>query len=99
MLLDGYRDLVRRLYTPKNYYRRIITFLREYRPSGPRIPITTSDVRAFVRSLWVMGVLESGRLAYWKFVTRALVFHRRAFAEAMSLAITGHHFRQIADSI
>lgn len=98
-LLDGYRELVRRLYTPKNYYRRIITFLKEYRPSGPRTPISTTDIRAFVRSLWVMGVLKSGRFAYWKFVTRALVFHRRSFAEAMALAITGHHFRQIAASI
>lgn len=98
-LLEGYRDLVRRLYAPKHYYRRILTFLREYRPNGPRTPISATDVRAFVRSLWVMGVLRNGRFAYWKFVTRALVFHRRAFAEAMALAITGHHFRQIAATI
>ena len=98
-LLRGYRDLVRRLYTPREYYRRIITFLRQYKPSGPSMPITALDVRAFLHSLWAMGVVGSGRIAFWRFVTRAFLFHRRAFAEAMGMAIMGHHFRRVALSI
>lgn len=98
-LIDGYRSLVRRLYAPRNYYGRITTFLREYRPKGPKPALTLSDVRAFVRSLWVMGVVTPGRREYWKFLTRALIRHRRVFAEAMTLAITGHHFRKIAAGI
>jgi radical SAM superfamily enzyme YgiQ (UPF0313 family) len=34
VLVEGYRSLVKRLYTPRMYYRRILTFLREYRPQG-----------------------------------------------------------------
>jgi radical SAM superfamily enzyme YgiQ (UPF0313 family) len=37
VLVEGYRSLVKRLYTPRMYYRRILTFLREYRPQGQRI--------------------------------------------------------------
>lgn len=98
-LLAGYRDLVRRLYTPREYYRRIITFLRQYKPHGPKTPITRHDARAFLHSLWAMGVVGSGRFAFWRFVTRAFIFHRRAFAEAMGMAIMGHHFRRVANSI
>ena len=60
-LIDGYRRLMRTLYEPTTYYRRVLTFLAEYRPSGPKLPLTLRDVRAFVKSLWIMGVLHHGR--------------------------------------
>ena len=99
VLLDGYRALVKHLYAPKNYYRRALTFLREYRPRGPRMSLPLSDLRAFVKSLWVMGIWTRGRREYWKFFTRSLLFHPRAFAEAMNLAIIGHHFRKVAANL
>ena len=96
VLVEGYRSLVKRLYTPRMYYRRILTFLREYRPQGQGIHLSWRDVKAFFKSLWVMGVLSRGRREYWKFFTKALLFHRRAFPEAMTLAIIGYHFRRVA---
>jgi len=99
VLIGGYRRLVRQLYAPNAYYRRIMTFLREYRPTGPRARLSRSDVSAFLKSPWVMGVATRGRREYWKFLVRTLVFHRAALTEAMSLAITGFHFRQVAASI
>ncbi len=98
-LLDGYRSLVKKLYAPKSYYRRIVGFLREYRPQGPRTRPTHGDATAFLRSLWVLGVRSRGRRAYWSFLVRSLLFHRRKFTEAMSLAILGHHFRKVAGSL
>jgi radical SAM superfamily enzyme YgiQ (UPF0313 family) len=95
-LLEGYRSLINKLYAPKSYYRRILTFLREFRPQGPSTPPTHGDRVAFLKSLWVLGVRTRGRRAYWSFLLRALLFHRRKFTEAMSLALLGHHFRKIA---
>lgn len=95
-LLAGYRELVRRLYAPSAYYRRIHTFLRTYRPQGPRPQRSWSEIRAFVQSLWVLGVRHSGRRAYWSFMLQAVWRYPRAFGEAMSLAIIGHHFRKVA---
>ena len=65
----------------------------------PEPPPSWSDFRALVRSFWVMGVRTPGRREYWKFFTRALLFHRSKLPEAMSLAITGYHFRVIADAL
>jgi radical SAM superfamily enzyme YgiQ (UPF0313 family) len=95
-LVDGYRRLVKNLYTPREYYQRILTFLREYRPAGPRRRLSFADLRIFIRSLWVMGVAEPGRWEFWKFLCRSWVSHRKAFAEAVELAICGYHFRGVA---
>jgi radical SAM superfamily enzyme YgiQ (UPF0313 family) len=95
-LIEGYRSLVKHLYMPSLYYSRILTFLRAYRPSGPKTRIYGREVRAFLASLWVLGVRTRGRIAYWRFFARVVLFHRRAFGEAMGLAIAGHHFRLVA---
>jgi hypothetical protein len=76
-----------------------MTFLRTYRRQGPRTRPTRSEVGAFLKSLWVLGVQSRGRRAYWSFFLRSLLFHRRKFAEAMNLAILGHHFRKVAATI
>ena len=99
MLIEGYRSLVKHLYTPNTYYQRILTFLREYNPQGPRFYLSWTDIKAFLKSLWIIGARSRGRREYWKFFTRTLLFHRRAFPEAMTLAIIGHHFRRIASAL
>jgi hypothetical protein len=76
--------------------QRTLTFLRDYSPIGPRARPHKGDVLAFLRSLWVIGVVKPGRLEYWKFLCRSWVSHRRALAEAVELAIRGYHFRVVA---
>jgi radical SAM superfamily enzyme YgiQ (UPF0313 family) len=98
-LINGYRELTKRLYAPKVYYRRALNFLREYRGCGPKTRPTWRELRAFFRSLWIMGVRVRGRREYWKYLTKVLLLHPRSFAEAMHLAIIGHHFRKIAASL
>jgi hypothetical protein len=98
-LIEGYRRLVNRLYAPKPYYRRIKTFLREYKPRAARLRPAWRDLMALIKSFWVMGILTPGRREYWKFVARVLVSHRRVINEAMTLAIMGHHFRKVAAAL
>jgi radical SAM superfamily enzyme YgiQ (UPF0313 family) len=99
VLVEGYRSLVKRLYAPRAYYQRALTFLGNYRRGGPKTRPSRSDLMAFLRSLWVLGVRSRGRRAYWSYVLRSLLFHRRRFAEAMNLAILGHHYRRIAAAL
>jgi radical SAM superfamily enzyme YgiQ (UPF0313 family) len=98
-LVAGYRSLVKQLYAPRAYYQRALAFLREYRPQGPRTRIRLGDVVAFLKSLCVIGVWSRGRREYWKYCLKSFLFHRRAFAEAMRLAILGIHFRKVAARI
>jgi radical SAM superfamily enzyme YgiQ (UPF0313 family) len=98
-LFAGYRELMRSLYAPENYYRRVRAFLATWRPRGPGTRLARSDLRAFLLSLWTLGVLRSGRLAYWRLFWTTLIARPHQFRAAMELAIMGHHFRTVAERL
>ncbi len=98
MLVQGYGNLVKRLYQPKLYYARILRCLQEYRPQSSSF-WTWHEAMAVVKSMWVMGMWNRGRRAYWAFVGRVLIRHPRAFADAMTMAIVGYHFRRVASTL
>jgi radical SAM superfamily enzyme YgiQ (UPF0313 family) len=95
-LLAGYRELVKKLYEPGNYYRRIRTFLKTHRVSGPRLRLSRGDVVAFLKSFWVLGIWHRGRVGYWRLFWGTLIRRPRQFPRAIELAILGHHFRRVA---
>jgi radical SAM superfamily enzyme YgiQ (UPF0313 family) len=98
-LQSGYRDLVKKLYEPRNYYQRIRTFLKSHRPSGPRWRLSRADFFAFLKSLWVLGVWHRGRAGYWRLFWGTLIRRPRQFPRAIELAILGYHFRRVAAKI
>jgi radical SAM superfamily enzyme YgiQ (UPF0313 family) len=95
-IVDGYRELMRKLYAPGNYYRRIRTFLRAFEPGGPTRRLSPADVRAFAKSLWLLGVWHHGRRDYWALCLSTLLASPRKFRTAVELSIIGHHFRTVA---
>jgi hypothetical protein len=95
-LLTGYRELVKKLYEQGNYYRRIRTFLKTHRVSGPRLRLSRGDVVAFLKSFWVLGIWHRGRVGYWRLFWGTLIRRPRQFPRAIELAILGHHFRRVA---
>jgi radical SAM superfamily enzyme YgiQ (UPF0313 family) len=95
-LENGYRELMRRLYEPRNYYRRIRVFLRNHQAADVPLRLSWTDVSAFLRSFWLLGVWHRGRTAYWWFSLNTLVSQPRHFRVAIELAIIGHHFRRVA---
>jgi radical SAM superfamily enzyme YgiQ (UPF0313 family) len=98
-LVDGYRDLMNRLYEPKFYYRRIRTFLANHRPQGPKLRTSVRDVKAFLKSIWLLGVRHRGQLSYWRCFVGTLVRRPRQLPVAIELAIVGHHFRRVANGL
>lgn len=98
-LRSGYRELMRKLYEPANYYYRIRTFLRSYQPRGPSVRISSADVRAFLKSLWVLGIRHEGRGPFWALLWTTLVVSPAKFHAAMELSILGHHFRRVANNL
>jgi radical SAM superfamily enzyme YgiQ (UPF0313 family) len=98
-LINGYKRLMWTLYEPRNYYRRVLTFLAEYRPQGPKLRLTLQDVRAFMKSLWIIGVLHRGRRAFWAYLATVLVRYPRKLPSAIALAIHGFHYRMVAKGL
>ncbi len=97
-LIDGYKNILKTIYSPKHYCERVITFLKGYRPK--RLKRTTSlefaYFKAFLKSIWVLGIKGKGRLYYWKLVSWTLVRRPRYFSMAITFAIYGFHFRKVA---
>jgi radical SAM superfamily enzyme YgiQ (UPF0313 family) len=98
-LQSGYRELVKKLYEPRNYYQRIRTFLKSHRPTGPRLHLSRADCIAFLKSLWVLGVWHRGQVGYWRLFLGTLIRRPRQFPHAIELAILGYHFRRVANSL
>jgi radical SAM superfamily enzyme YgiQ (UPF0313 family) len=96
-LQKGYRAVVDYLYAPKNYYARVRTFLREYKPPKINIPLNSQYIRAFFRSILRLGILGKERFQYWKLFVWTIFRKPRLFPLAITLAIYGYHFRQVAD--
>jgi radical SAM superfamily enzyme YgiQ (UPF0313 family) len=102
-LIEGYNKLVKTLYSPRHYYQRVNEFLKIYKP----VPIvrknkySPSRLRAFVRSIFYIGILGNGasQWYYWKLMMKSLIFYRTAFAEAITLTIYGYHFRKMAKKL
>lgn len=98
-LIRGYCELMEKLYEPGVYYQRVRTFLANHRPRGPALRFSPADFRAFIKSLWALGVRSRGRVAYWIFLWETLLRRPRQFRHAMELAILGYHFRYVAGSL
>jgi radical SAM superfamily enzyme YgiQ (UPF0313 family) len=97
-LINGYKKILQTIYSPKHYYERVIKFLKEYKPKRlkRKTYLKFSYLKAFFKSIWVLGIMGKERFYYWKLVSWTLVRHPRFFSLAISFAIYGFHFRKIA---
>ena len=99
-LARGYNHIVDTIYAPKQYYERIKTFLREYKPGNKgRFKISLLQLIALIRTTWVLGIKEKGRTHYWKLVGWTLLRKPKTFPLSITLAVEGFHFRKVAEKV
>ena len=100
-LVAGYRQVLTSIYSPKQYYARVKTFLKQYRPYKRRgvSQLRWWHVLAFLRSVWFLGVHDGGRWQFWRFLTSTLFKRPLSFPLSMTLAIYGYHFRQVVRKV
>jgi radical SAM superfamily enzyme YgiQ (UPF0313 family) len=95
-LVEGYRYIVTHIYSPPHFYRRLITFLRNYRPPRQRgHPLQFCYIKAFFHSLWALGIRGKERFHYWKTLLWTVFRRPRLFPLCVCLSIYGYHFRKI----
>ena len=98
-LLDGYHKVLNTIYSQKYYYKRIQTFLENYNfNNAVPLKLRYSGVLAFLRSVWRIGVVEKGKLNYWKLIFWSLKKPQR-LPWAVRFSIYGYHFRKTLESI
>ena len=86
------------IYSPKCYYQRINTFIKQYRPTV-KSRISKEDINAFVKSVWKIGILSRARILYWKLILKTLFTKIKALPIAVELAIFGLHYERFSQKI
>ncbi len=99
-LKDGHSWLLQTIYSKKGYYQRIKIFLKEYNvPSTGTTRISLSEIGAFLKSIWKLGILGKGRRYYWRLIMLSIFRYPKKFPLVVTLAIYGFHFRKIIEKL
>lgn len=96
ILLNGYNYIINTIYSPKHYYKRIMRFLKEYRPAKSRKPhINPAQLSALFKANMRLGFIGKERMYYWKLFFWSAFRRPEVFSLAITLSIYGYHFRKI----
>lgn len=94
-LLKGYENILNNIYRPRPYYKRIKTFLREYKAPKISIKLDYQRFLAFFRTSIRIGIFGKERIQYWNLVVWTLCRCPKLLPLAVTLAIHGYHFRKV----
>ncbi len=97
-LVEGYRSVLKRIYSCEAYYERVKVYLSRTQPKPGESRsmqrwLTHSNARAFVTSIVRQGVFGPQRWSYWKFLLTVATRYRHCVGPAMTLAVMGYHFQ------
>ena len=96
-LREGYKDIMLHIYTPKHYYRRVRTFMREYKAPSVRASLSCDRVLAAVRSAVRLGIFGPERFHYWRLMAWTVLHRPSLVPLAVTFSIYGHHFRKVCE--
>ncbi len=98
-LLSGYQKVLNTIYSQKYYYRRIRIFLENYNFKDVVLPkVQYSGAKAFLRSMWRIGLVEKDKIHYWKLIFWSLKKPQR-LPLAVRYSIYGFHFREMLKNL
>ena len=95
-LIEGYKKILRTIYSPKHYYERVLTLFRNFESlQRKKSQFRLYHLGAFLKSIWFLGIRGKGRIYYWKLLFWTLFWRQQLFPLAVTYSIYGFHFRKI----
>jgi radical SAM superfamily enzyme YgiQ (UPF0313 family) len=95
-LLEGYQHIIASIYKDRPYYERIREMLRNYKPiKVGSSQLDISHIKAFIKSVFVLGLVNKGRFEYWKFMCWTIFRKPNLFIDAVTMAVYGYHFKTV----
>jgi radical SAM superfamily enzyme YgiQ (UPF0313 family) len=97
-LITGYKKLMNNIYSPRNYYQRLLNFLKQYEPRRKKsFRIDSNQFLAFLKSIWILGIKEKERIYYWNTLFWCLLKKPKLFPVVLEMMIKGFHLRKISE--
>ena len=90
-LLHGYAELMKWLYSPKEYYSRCAAYLSRTGSISETRPSTLGELGALLRTIWHVGVISPRRLLFWRLMVKAMFRGRSHLRQAVAHAVQGEH--------
>jgi radical SAM superfamily enzyme YgiQ (UPF0313 family) len=100
ILLDGYSKVINGIYGGKEYYKRVLDFIKRFTPTKrKKIKLSFNLIIAFFRSFFRLGILDSHRGDYWNLFFWTLFNRPRLVPLAITYSVYGFHFRQVFKNV
>jgi radical SAM superfamily enzyme YgiQ (UPF0313 family) len=100
VLLDGYKRIIRTIYSGGSYLERVLTFLKEYRmPATRGGALTLDQIGAAIKAFWRLGVVDAEKSYFWRLLRHTLRNFPAKLPQAITFAIKGFHLRALAATI
>ena len=99
-LVQGYQSIMRTIYSPREYYERVLDSMRRTAEqlSAPSHYSLVRSLTTLTRLFLRLGIIDSERKEFWRFFTHALFKHRKRIADSLRLAAVGYHFRKLNEA-
>jgi radical SAM superfamily enzyme YgiQ (UPF0313 family) len=95
-LLDGYQSIIKNIYSIRPFYKRVRQSLLNYNQlCKTQNKISLSLLKAFLHSVFVIGILNKGRMEYWKLIFWTLFNRPKLMIDALTCTVYGYHFRTV----
>jgi radical SAM superfamily enzyme YgiQ (UPF0313 family) len=95
-LSKGYKKIISTIYSPKYYFKRINTFLKNYKLKTKE-RASPEGISAFFKSMWEIGIISKARFQYWKLLIRTSFTRIKMVPLAVEQAIYWKHFAKIVE--
>ncbi|MCP4724882.1 MAG: B12-binding domain-containing radical SAM protein [bacterium] len=98
VLTEGYRRVIREIYKPDVYYKRVRTFLKTYRQrSKARLRFSKKNFLGLTLSVYKLGIRKGVRRHFWKLMFWTLIRKPKMLPQAITMAIYGANFMKYFD--
>lgn len=95
-LMKGYKKVVDTLFTPKNFNKRIITYLKQYKKNAVNTKLTfRMQMKALSKTIWKIGIRGRGQIHFWKLILWTIFRKPYLISEAITKSIYGYHYRTV----
>ncbi len=95
-LIKGYKNIIHNIYATKPYYKRVRRLLLNYKRIKYRqTKIDFSIIGAFIKSVFIIGLLNRGRSEYWKLLVWTLFHRPGSMVDAITYTVYGYHFQMV----
>jgi radical SAM superfamily enzyme YgiQ (UPF0313 family) len=94
VLIEGYKQIVNTVYDKKEYYDRVLTFIKSYNHYVDEY-FNFDCILALFKSIFYMGILDESRRYYWRTFFISLLKYRQNFPKFVIMSIYYAHFKRV----